>query len=415
MQFFKKMKEQKVLFNYVSSAMISIPVSLITSYFVLKKIDPVLMGTWGAVQIFQNYIAFTNLGIVNGMNRELPLSQGEGNTKRAEEIGSTVYGYAMVQSLFYLLVCIILIIYFRKDYYYDFSIATICIMMVTGSFTQYLDGTFRSSSDFANLSKINWISTTIRLISSPIIILGFEFYLVYVILPDIIKLIMMLKWRPIKVKPKLQISILKQLIKTGLPLYILSYTSGLIDTIPRVFVLWKAGDYGLGLMAPVFMFTGIFQQFAGQISNYFNPRLTFQYGKEKDITKIYNKVKKIVIIVIFIVLLLLIPSYFLIYRYLALFPKYAESEKYIYLSFIVVPFLFYGFPYLTAVIEKKFGVLFLQNGVKAFLLIISLFIMMQFNLFNDVLTISIISTGISYIILTMLSFVIIKYFILKIS
>ena len=73
----------KILVKYISVSYLSIPVSLVTGFLAFRKIDPYLMGIWTAFSVLETYATFMRLGVINGMNRELPFALGEGDREKA--------------------------------------------------------------------------------------------------------------------------------------------------------------------------------------------------------------------------------------------------------------------------------------------------------------------------------------------
>jgi len=93
----------KVLVKYISVSYLSIPVSLVTGFLAFRKIDPYLMGIWTTFSVLETYATFMRLGVINGMNRELPFALGEGNKEKADKLASTTLGYTIINII---LLCI---------------------------------------------------------------------------------------------------------------------------------------------------------------------------------------------------------------------------------------------------------------------------------------------------------------------
>lgn len=371
---FKKVKGRRTLLNYLSSSMISIPVSLITGFVSLRNIDPILMGTWTAVSTFQGYTAFIGLGVINGMNRELPLTLGRNEKEKAFDFAANGLGFVIFQSLIYFILLVFFLAYFSANLFYKLSIVTLFLKVVLGIFTIYLEGTFRSNSDFDKISKANWITSIMRLILCPLVFLGFEGFLIYMVLFDLTKFVLLFYWRPIRVRATLNFDVLKILMKVGIPIFIATYFSSLIDTIPRIFILKNGGEMALGLFAPVLMLLGIFEQFSGAVSSYLYPKLAFRYGSGESNESIYKSNLNAIIIVSSILLIMIAPLLFALNYFVDIFPKYKESVDYLRIAIFLAPLYSYNLNGIIFVVFKKFKSLYLFQTLKAILLIFTIFI-----------------------------------------
>lgn len=360
--------QQKTLTNFLSSSMFAIPVSLVTSFISLRNIEPELMGIWVTVAIFQNYAAFFGIGVVNGMNRELPFALGQGKQERAREIASTSLSYVLLQASVYIVVGIAMTLILNKDYYFTIAICTFALKLIIDVYSQYLASTYRSNSDFNKLSKAQWWSSIFRLLSAPLIFLGFEGFLLYMVLFDLSRVVLLHWWRPIRVKPIWHSKGLVDIIKVGFPIFIAGYLTGLIDSIPRLFILNKGGTAALGLFAPVTMLFGVFIQFSGAFQNFTYPRFTYRFGQGESLANIVKSNIKIIVSVVGAMVLLLIPLYFALDYFVDVFPKYEKSAPYLYMGLLVVPFITHKLTGVVFVVGKNFKYMYAFQVVKFLLL-----------------------------------------------
>ncbi len=386
---FNKVKDRKTLFNYLSSSMISIPVSLITGFVSLRNIDPILMGTWTAVSTFQGYTAFIGLGVINGMNRELPLTLGRNEKEKAFDFAANGLGFVIFQSLIYSILLIVFLICFSASLYYKLSIVALFLKVILGVFTIYLEGTFRSNSDFDKISKANWITSIIRLLLCPFVFLGFEGFLIYMVLFDFTKFLLLFYWRPIRVRASLNFNVLIFLMKVGVPIFIATYFSSLIDTIPRIFILKNGGEMALGLFAPVLMLLGIFEQFSGAVSSYIYPKLAFRYGSGESNESIYKSNLNAIIIVSTILLIMIAPLLFALNYFVEIFPKYKESIDYLRIAIFLAPLYSYNLSGIIFVIFKKYKSLYFFQSLKAILLIFIIFIIDEFFFCDPIISVTV--------------------------
>ncbi|NDA63293.1 MAG: hypothetical protein EBX50_14820 [Chitinophagia bacterium] len=84
---------KKVILKVLSSSFLSLPVNLLVSVITLRYIDPYYLGVWAAMTIFETYANILRLGIVNGMNRELPYALGTGEQEKAIGYAQTTFAF----------------------------------------------------------------------------------------------------------------------------------------------------------------------------------------------------------------------------------------------------------------------------------------------------------------------------------
>ena len=360
-----KLKQQKSIVNYISSSMIAIPVSLITSFISLRSVDVILMGTWTAVSIFHGYANFLGLGIVNGMNRELPHALGKNDKVAAQNYASSAMFYTLILVLVYLLLGLGYVVFFVDSYILLISVMAMVSKLAITTFSQYLEGTFRSNAEFDKLSKAIWISSVSRLLTAPLILFGYEGFLFYMILFDLTKATFLFIWRPIRTNPVYNKSVLISLMKVGIPIFIVTYLGSLIDTIPRLFILDGGGEIALGIFAPVMMLFGVFEQFQAALSSYIYPKLTYRFGQGEKLITLFKLNLKIMAGVSGLITVMVIPMYFALDYFVVLFPNYEASLPYLHLGLFAAPVITYNLPGVIFVIAKKFGPLYIIQVMKA--------------------------------------------------
>jgi O-antigen/teichoic acid export membrane protein len=397
-EFKYKIGINKQILNYVSSSLISVPISLFTGLITFSSINPELLGMWAGVSIFQSYSTFISLGIVNGLNRELPIALGRNNKDEANKYASNVLSYTVFQFVIYLVGLVIFLLTNTSTYYYKICITVLVIKLIMAVYMQYLESTFRSNDDFVVLSKVQWISALIRLLSCPLIYFGFEYYLIYLVLFDLSRLVLMHYWRPFKVNMAFQFNNFCKLFRTGFPLFLLTYFSGIINTLPNLFILSYGNEYYLGLFAPVLLLASVFEQFISAISNYLSPRVMYAFGSGENIMDIFNRVNKTILILLLSLtvaaIILIIPfGYFGV-----LFPKYEGSSKYIQLILMIVPFYTYVLYGQFWVLTKNFKLMYSALALR-FILYASLASLFYYIIKLDILIVVISTLFCSHIIL----------------
>jgi O-antigen/teichoic acid export membrane protein len=399
-----RLKSNRVLVKFLSSTFLSIPVSLAVSLVALRQIDPYFMGVWSALTIIETYANVLRLGVVNGMNRELPYALGSGRNEEAMSYARSTLGFSVLNSLLLVLVVPFVLMKAELNETYLAALLVVFIRTTLSFYITYLAGTFRTTDHFNKLSNIQFIMLIAKLLLCPLILIyGFTGYLVMEVALALINGIMLHIFRPLRVKPDLDLRIIKLLMKTGVPLFLTSYLVTLIDTFPRLFIVYFGDEILLGLYAPVLMIISTFSLLPGTLGTFFYPRLTYLFGKNQDAREIWGKLVKIYLYASLLIIALITAAFFALDWVIGYFPKYATSLPYMKLSLLVGPFVLAKLGNLLNVVMKKVEYMGYYVGLYALFQVIFLFVISMLT--EDILVCAVLSQ-----VLTTFSLFVASYF-----
>lgn len=349
-----KLKSKKVLLKILSSSFLSLPVTLAVSFVTFRVIDPYYMGIWAAMSIVETYATVLRLGVINGMNRELPFAMGSGKFDDAKKYAETTLAYTLVAILVIFALVPFIITNIEVDFYYFASIVVTVIRVALTYYSSYLAATFRSSENFNKFSNIQFIMLGAKVLFAPLIFyFGYLGYLVMNVILIFINTSLLHYFRPIKVKPRFNKSIFYSLVKTGFPIFLGSYAVILIATIPRLFILKFGNETLLGIYSPVLMFITTFSMLPQTLSSYYYPKLSYLLGKENNVRLILKIVSRIFIISIAIISPLIVLGYFILDDFISYFPKYKDSLPYLKIGIFIGPFILAKLGNLISIVLKK--------------------------------------------------------------
>jgi hypothetical protein len=379
----KFLKKNKSFLKYFSSNILSVPVSLVTGFINFRNIDPVYMGMWATVTIFEVYSNFLRLGVVNGMNRELPFALGQGDNTKAEKYAATTQMFSLFNGLILLLIAPLIIKGINIDESYYACLAVVLIKACLSFYTTYLTGTFRSDDQFGKLANITMIGLGGKLLLCPLVFLGFNGFLSYELILILLNAALLHKFRPIKIKPQFHIPEMKRLILTGFPLFVTSYLLGIIDTLPRLFIIKDGNEKLLGLYAPVLMLVNTMIIFPGTITNFLYPKFSYKIGMNVPAKVIWKQYLQVIALSFLGISFTVFIGYFVVDYFATIFPKYALSTPYLKAGLLICPFLVYKMGNtINGVLRKPQSMLsyaLFYGGIQVF----SYFILLSFM--NDVL------------------------------
>jgi len=312
--------------------MFSNVVRIISGLLVARFVLPELLGTFNGIGIIMGYLPILQLGIMNGLNRDLPYYFGKGEFERARKYASVTQFWELSLSLlaFSILVFLSVYYFFKSNYLFAagfFSYALASIHHYFG--LNYLQVLFRTNQDFNKLSSITLIISIISLLSV-LFVWRWKFYGLCVrsVVTLTTELFLLWKWKPLSVKPKYDFAVLKEINKVGMPIFIVGIIFALWSTIQNTFVLKLGGAEEFGLFQLALMIETSMGVIVYSVSQVVYPKMAFEYGAGKDVKDLLRLSYK-PILAIFI---LLIPSVFIAWIFLPyavnwLLPKYGNGVE----------------------------------------------------------------------------------------
>lgn len=340
---------------FTSSAVILNISSLISGFLVYRWIDPYYIGIWQTMMLVQTYSAFLRLGVINGMNRELPFCLGKGDVGQARKYAETAQYFSLANIIIFAALALPALLFVKVKPDWNFPLISIGIVICLNFYNAYLAGTFRANADFEKLSYIQLIDSAFRIISLALVYFyGFKGYcLMQIFLAAAITFIIHL-WRPIRVRPVFHRAVFQTLLKTGLPIFAGTYFFSFFNTLPRL-VLIKFGSVEmLGLYAPVLTLIGAMGIVPDSIGTYLYPKLSFQLGTDNDPQRLWRQSLKSHLALLGIGIPLAIIGYLtiphIIDNYL---PKYFRTKDIINIGLVAGVFFSFKFGYTILVTLKS--------------------------------------------------------------
>ena len=344
--------KSNVAVNFTISSVFKTISGMAISLIAIKVIGPEKLGLWQAALIIKPYIGFTQLGLTQGLGRQLPFYMGKKDQKRVKKYAASAQYVTILYTIFFLIVAIFFSIFLASGVEEQLIYLTAGVFISTMFVDDFLSSTYRSSKSFADLSKVYIISSIFAFLLSPLIFY-FEFsgYLMMLLIHSLASTILLVVYRPIKTKSKFFKKIYIENIKIGFPMLSLNYLRSLPDTYPKIFIVFFISTTALGLTAPANAALTAFSVLPGALAKYLVPTMTFDYAQSNDKIIIWNKIKKIsfyLSIFGFIGLFSLIIIPYIIENY---FPKYEEA------IFITIIAVIIGFFRMYALIFQVFNTL----------------------------------------------------------
>lgn len=327
----KKIDSTSGMVFFVSLANILAAVfGIIGGIIVARLLLPEELGLFNSFSVFTGYIILAQIGIPNGLGRELPFFLGRNDIKSVHRFASTALLFSLILGVFSIVISIIFSVYFLYNSLFEFAFGSIIIGITsfqTFYITKYLKVLYRSDAEFNKLAIIKIIVSLISLMSIFFVWkYGFYGLGVRVFLVFLIDLLISFYWRPIKVSPQWSFLTLKELFKVGAPIFFVASVYGLWPTIQRTVILSIGGVKALGLFALAIIVQNMLSTVNNSISSVSFPKMTYAYGKGIKFVELMKIPAKFIVFSFILYLLIAIIGWFLLPIVVEwLLPNYIEG------------------------------------------------------------------------------------------
>lgn len=323
-------KEKKAPIYFMMSSISVTLAQMVAGIVVVWSMAPQDLGIWHSVNLALTYSVFLLAGVGNGLSRELPYYLGAGEVQEANRLAGTTLTYNNA-------ICLVALVggagttafLLAKHHHpkYVLAVGAVTLLILFNFYQNYLLITFRSKSSFADLADVQMKQTFLIIATIPLLyFLGYEGLVLRFVLVGGVGLYLMHRVRPLKIDPVWNVDALKVLLKTGIPIFALDYFRTVAATSDRLALLHSGGVKQVGFYALALSVYSGFATIPLSINQYIYPRMSFQYGRDKNPRALWSLAWKVTAVSIAIMLPLAFVGWFLLPSVVkALFPNYVEG------------------------------------------------------------------------------------------
>lgn len=314
-------KNRNDLLFFIGSTIIFQASRLIVILIAAIWIGPKQLGLWNILNLLLIYGITLTFGVLNGMNREVPLQIGKGNISNANYIADQAFTFLLgTLTLLTIIVLFMLTIEFDHTFKGDFtqyinqdSIFWSIVLLLFWQIYTYFQMRLKSFLQFA----INNIQQTIFALLLPTIALPMSYVwglngLIIGHSVTVIALCLFLMW---KIQPKIQpfqFSIIARLFRTGFPIMIAGFLHNILTSIDRWVIISRIGITELGHYSIATISFSSVSTLILVISQLYYPRIVRNYGQTNN----FHSLKELVQQQIRLSLLISLPI--ILFLYLAI-------------------------------------------------------------------------------------------------
>lgn len=264
--------------NYYAMAM-----SMIAGVVVGRYVEPSVLGAFGAFSLVLGYVPIAQLGILNGLNRELPYYIGKGETERAHELASAALFWALLIGGGCGATLLIMAgwNFCRGNCENVVGWGTHAALVVLLFYnTHYLQMIYRTSHDFVRLAvaRVCESTTSVLLI---ILVVWFGFYglCIKALAVALVSASILYYWRPVRVWPHWNFAAVQHLFKIGCPIFVVGQMYMYWPVLLSTALLSTLGKEGMGLYTVVAMAATALEVVPMAIGQIVYPRMAQEWGR----------------------------------------------------------------------------------------------------------------------------------------
>ncbi len=309
---------------------ISMVLRMIGGLLIGRFVTPATLGLFNGIGLVLGYIPFLQLGVLNGLNRELPYYVGKGDTKRAKELAASAQAWALAVGtlVFMALVGIAIWELARGDMWKAAGWLTNAFSALFLFYsTYYLQVTFRTAHDFARLAVINVIDAAVALgLLAVVAVLNFYGLCIRSVLVSVITTVLLFVWSPLRVRPRFDVKHFTHLLRIGAPIFATGQAYAWWAVLNSTLVLRFTGTKGMGLYSIVLLAASALDVVPQSVGQVLYPRMAEEYGRSGSLLPVLRILRKPVMFTVVGLVPLVVAGWFLIGPVLELvIPDYVDA------------------------------------------------------------------------------------------
>lgn len=275
-------KRYKTLLNYSSASIFLNIVQMMASFAVLRWVDPKEYGVWQSLLIIQSYTVLIQMGVVSGLNRQLPYFMGKKNEEKIKFLAGSAQSIILIASGIFVL-CAIISLFAIEDRIIAWSISMMFGCSAFAVCRNFLGSTYRAGRAFDTLAKINVVEGGVGILTLPLVFyFGYMGLVGRIVLLKGAGLLLAYIYRPLKVNCCFKWSSILSLMKVGIPIFAFSYMFGIANTFPKIILFKASGTELVGLFSPAIALTTFYNLLPAALARYIYPNMSYRLGKTDD-------------------------------------------------------------------------------------------------------------------------------------
>jgi len=279
---FKKGIIQSFLQNFTGEGLNAVS-SILSGYFFALFLGPAVYGIWQTARVFLGYSTFTSLGIPFVMRRDFIALRAEGNIEEANKMAHVSMSYNFIINPIIALIIIAIAIISKSEIAFKASLVLVGLMYVTELFSGIGNIIHKGFNDYKTLAQGQVINSIGLLLLIPIVYYnGYYSLLIGYLFLSIIKSVFFYVKRPLEYKWAWDLPLLKKMIFTAFPIFLVTITATLFTSIDRLLIASLLDFKNVGLYSLSSFIAQPITLLVSSFSIVLFTHLNQRYGKSKE-------------------------------------------------------------------------------------------------------------------------------------
>ena len=263
------------------------------SLLAARQLGPSNWGMWQILWLVIVYSSVAHLGVINGMNRNIPFYIGQGNHRMVAEISGAAFMVAMVSTSLCSLLLLTISFYFEENRF-TLPFRLTLLLLLVHQLHAYLQVSLKSRSRFAELSKQNFVFALIYML---LVIPMLHFYGIEGLILGqcgavLATSVFILKTSALRIRFTFSFKESINMIKIGLPIMLAGILYALMATADRWIIKSYLGIDQIGQYSVAIMVTGVLSIIPITVSQQIYPRMAQSWGRNCDFKELNEWVRK---------------------------------------------------------------------------------------------------------------------------
>lgn len=245
-----------------------------------KILGPTLWGVWYFLNLAIAYRGVTYFGIVNGMNREVPINLGKKKKDNAQILEDVTFSTVVLTSI---ITCILLAAggMIIEDDKLSTAIFWLIPLFISTQFYYLVNTSLKANTLFEYVSRKQFLfSILFPIIALPLtVILGLKGFIIGFAIALLVSVTYIYRASPLAYHFKYDLNWIKELIRIGFPIMAVGIAYTFLNTVDRWVIGLLLGTEQLGYYSmAIIVFAGM-TLFPKVISQQLYPRMAYDWGK----------------------------------------------------------------------------------------------------------------------------------------
>ncbi len=268
-------------------------ITMVTSILIARWTIPYDMGIWNTALLVTVYSPTLQLGVFNGLNRELPYLIGAGDKNRALRMAEAAYSWSwLLMGVSILCGALVVIwLWIKGQPVWCFTSIAIATLIVCSWPTLYFTTTYRTHAEFGRLAK-NTVAVALAGVVLVLLVWRFHYngLILRASLLGILGVAALYFRRPLPVKPQWGTSQLMQLAKVGIPIWMVGQMGTFFISLDRLMLVRSTqvlGYFTIAIQVGTFV-----RMIPGAFSVVLYPKMAHRYGESHCAMDVWRIAKK---------------------------------------------------------------------------------------------------------------------------